>query len=68
MVHPTQLTTSKGKEMLDILLDIMLDIDVIWTLMLLFIGGSSVIVIGALAIWIADATYRRKVRKEKAGD
>jgi hypothetical protein len=60
MVHPAQLTTDKGKEMLDI--------DVIWTLILLFIGGSSVVVIGALSIWIADATYRRKVRKEKAGD
>ena len=50
------------------MLDILLDIDVIWTLILLFIGGSSVIVIGALSIWIADTTYRRKVRKEKAGD
>lgn len=54
MVHPTQLTTSKGKEMLD----------VIWTLILLFIGGSSVVIIGALSIWIADASYRRKIRKE----
>jgi hypothetical protein len=61
MVHPTQLTTNKGKEMLDI----MLDIDVIWTLILLFIGGSSVVVIGAVSIWIADASYRRKMRKEK---
>ena len=47
------------------MLDIMLDIDVIWTLILLFIGGSSVVVIGAVSIWIADASYRRKMRKEK---
>lgn len=64
MVHPTQLTTNKGKEMLDILLDI----DVIWTLILLFIGGLSVVVIGSLSIWIADASYRRKVRKESKHD
>lgn len=39
-------------------------LDVIWTLILLFIGGSSVVIIGALSIWIADASYRRKIRKE----
>ena len=58
MVHPTQLTQRKGKEMLD----------VIWTLILLFIGGSSVVVIGALSIWIADASYKRKMRKENKHD
>lgn len=50
------------------MLDILLDIDVIWTLILLFIGGLSVVVIGSLSIWIADASYRRKVRKESKHD
>lgn len=55
MVRPPQLTTSKGKEMLD----------VIGVIFLLFIGGFSVLVIGALAIWMADTAYKRKMKHDR---
>jgi cytoskeletal protein RodZ len=55
MVHTTQLIAQKGKEMYD----------AIGVIFLLFIGGLSVVVIGALAIWIADTTYQRRIRNDK---
>jgi hypothetical protein len=55
MVRPPQLTPSKGKEMLD----------AIGVIFLLFIGGFSVLVIGALAIWMADTAYKRKMKHDR---
>jgi hypothetical protein len=55
MVRPPQLTASKGKEMLD----------VIGVIFLLFVGGLSVLVIGALAIWIADTAYKRRMKRDR---
>lgn len=40
-------------------------IDAIGVIFLLFVGGLSVLVIGALAIWIADTTYTRKMKRDK---
>ena len=39
--------------------------DAIGVIFLLFVGGLSVVVIGALAIWIADTTYQRRIRNDK---
>jgi uncharacterized membrane protein YqiK len=55
MVHPSQLTKNKGQAMLD----------VIGVIFMLFMGASIVIVIGAVAIWLGETTYKRNKRKGK---
>jgi hypothetical protein len=55
MVHPSQLTQTQGEAMLDL----------IGVIFMLFMGASIVIVVGALAIWIGETTYKRKKRKGK---
>jgi uncharacterized membrane protein YqiK len=55
MVHPSQLTKNKGEAMLD----------VIGVIFMLFMGASIVIVIGAVAIWLGETTYKRNKRKGK---
>jgi hypothetical protein len=55
MVHPSQLTQAQGEAMLDL----------IGVIFMLFMGASIVIVVGALAIWIGETTYKRKKRKGK---
>jgi len=54
-VHPSQLTKNKGEAMLD----------VIGVIFMLFMGASIVIVIGAVAIWLGETTYKRNKRKGK---
>jgi len=55
MVHPSQLTKNKGEAMLD----------VIGVIFMLFMGASIVIVVGAVAIWLGETTYKRNKRKGK---
>jgi uncharacterized membrane protein YqiK len=55
MVHPSQLTQTKGKTMLDI----------IGVTFMLFMGAFIVIVVGAVAIWLGETTYKRNKRKGK---
>jgi len=55
MVHPSQLTKNKGQAMLD----------VIGVIFMLFMGASIVIVVGAVAIWLGETTYKRNKRKGK---
>jgi hypothetical protein len=55
MVRPPQLTPSKGKEMFD----------VIGVIFLLFVGAFGAIAIGVLAIWIADTTYTRRMKRDR---
>jgi ABC-type uncharacterized transport system permease subunit len=55
MVHTSQLTQTQGEAMLDL----------IGVIFMLFMGASIVIVVGALAIWIGETTYKRKKRKGK---
>lgn len=40
-------------------------LDVIGVIFLLFIGGFSVLVIGALAIWMADTAYKRRMKNDR---
>jgi uncharacterized membrane protein YqiK len=55
MVHPSQLTKNKGEAMLDL----------IGVIFMLFMGASIVIVVGAVAIWLGETTYKRNKRKGK---
>lgn len=43
-------------------------LDVIGVIFLLFVGALSVVVIGALAIWIADTTYKRRINHERKSE
>ena len=56
MVHPSQLTKNQGEEQM---------LDLIGVIFMLFMGASIVIVVGALAIWIGETTYKRNKRKGK---
>ncbi len=40
-------------------------LDVIGVIFMLFMGASIVIVIGAVAIWLGETTYKRNKRKGK---
>jgi uncharacterized membrane protein YqiK len=40
-------------------------LDLIGVIFMLFMGASIVIVVGALAIWIGETTYKRKKTKGK---
>ena len=40
-------------------------LDLIGVIFMLFMGASIVIVVGALAIWIGETTYKWKKRKGK---
>jgi len=54
-VHPSQLTQTQGEVMLDL----------IAVIFMLFMGAFIVIVVGALAIWLGETTYKRNKRKGK---
>lgn len=54
-MHPSQLTQNKGEAMLDI----------IGVTFMLFMGALIVIVVGAVAIWLGETTYKRNKRKGK---
>ena len=56
MVHPSHLTKNQGEKQM---------LDLIGVIFMLFMGASIVIVVGALAIWIGETTYKRNKRKGK---